>query len=902
MSRLTFAATISLVALSAVLGMAAPVRAGCTPSVLSNDSNTCIGTNALSKSNDIASFNNTAVGFNALSKGIVGWDNTATGYLSLANNNYGFHNTANGSEALTANTSGHHNTASGSYALRDNTFGSENSALGFGALHKNLTGRHNTAVGSIALFENSTGEYNTVVGSGALEYNKFGNKNTIVGANAAWRLNKSADSNNSSSNNVALGFEAGSDWDKGSNNIAIGDSGRYDDNNVIRIGSRGVQTATFIAGIWGKKIVDGQTVVIDENGQLGVGTAPGGLPVIPGAKNTGVGSGALTSNTADGINNTASGFDALKSNTGGDNNTAYGVEAMLNANGSGNTALGYEAGMNWTSGSNNIAIGSRGISSDTKTIRIGVQGIQDTAFIAGIYGNRSERGQPVLINDDGELGAPMILGSENIALGSGALANNTADGHFNTANGGIALLFNTVGKYNTGFGYAALFRNDSGSYNTAIGSAAGGALVGNYNTSIGAKAAYGVDSSGDRIDKSGDYNMAIGYEAGSQWTSGSNNIAIGNAGAAADSNTIRIGSGQTRAFMAGILGNPIGGGQTVVIGADGQLGVAPAAAPVPGENITMIGTGALASNQAGGNNNTAAGMNALNQNTTGGNNTASGMNALNRNSTGGSNTASGVAALQQNTTGNNNTASGVSALFSNVSGGNNTAIGHSAMFNNTGGSNNTALGFGAGNAWTTGSNNIAIGHAGAAGESNTIRIGGAQSRTFVAGIFATKSAKGSRPVLVDANGQLGTSRSSLRYKEDVHTMGDASNALMDLRPVTYRYKQAEADGSKPVQYGLIAEEVDKVMPDLVVYDELGRPDSVSYEILPSLLLNEYQKQSRELAATKAELAVSNNRLQQLEASHSAKIDAMAAELTALKLAVSRLAAAPSAVKVAASEP
>ncbi|MCA3555219.1 tail fiber domain-containing protein, partial [Aestuariivirga sp.] len=136
------------------------------------------------------------------------------------------------------------------------------------------------------------------------------------------------------------------------------------------------------------------------------------------------------------------------------------------------------------------------------------------------------------------------------------------------------------------------------------------------------------------------------------------------------------------------------------------------------------------------------------------------------------------------------------------------------------------------------------------------------------------------------------------YKEDVHSMGDASNALMGLRPVTYRYKQAEADGSKPIQYGLIAEEVDKVMPDLVVYDEQGRPDSVSYEILPSLLLNEYQKQNRKLAATEAELLVAK----QNYATAEARLNSMEAELAALKLAVSRLAAAPSAVKVAATAP
>jgi hypothetical protein len=205
------------------------------------------------------------------------------------------------------------------------------------------------------------------------------------------------------------------------------------------------------------------------------------------------------------------------------------------------------------------------------------------------------------------------------------------------------------------------------------------------------------------------------------------------------------------------------------------------------------------------------------------------------------------------------------------------------MQSNTTGSGNTALGFGAGSAWTVGSNNIAIGNAGVAGESNTIRIGTSQTRTFIAGIRGIRVTK-TQAVLVDANGQIGTSRSSIRYKEDVHTMGDASNPLMNLRPVTFRYKEAESDGSKPIQYGLIAEEVEKVMPDLVIYNAQGTPESVAYETLPSLLLNEYQKQGRELAAAKA------------------KLETMETELAALKLAVSRLAAAPSGVKLATTAP
>jgi hypothetical protein len=151
--------------------------------------------------------------------------------------------------------------------------------------------------------------------------------------------------------------------------------------------------------------------------------------------------------------------------------------------------------------------------------------------------------------------------------------------------------------------------------------------------------------------------------------------------------------------------------------------------------------------------------------------------------------------------------------------------------------------------------------------------------------------RGASIVLIDAVGQLTTVRSALRYKEQVQPMGDASSPLMNLRPVTFRYREADPDGTKPIQYGLIAEEVEKVMPDLVVRNEDGAIETVAYHILPGMLLNEYQKQGSELASAKAELAETR-----------ARLEAMDAEMAALKLAVSRLAAAPSAVKLAASQP
>jgi hypothetical protein len=172
-------------------------------------------------------------------------------------------------------------------------------------------------------------------------------------------------------------------------------------------------------------------------------------------------------------------------------------------------------------------------------------------------------------------------------------------------------------------------------------------------------------------------------------------------------------------------------------------------------------------------------------------------------------------------------------------------------------SNNILLGAQAGlNLTSNNKNNILIGNAGIVGDQGRIRIGtqGTQTRgAFIAGITGAGVVLGQQ-VLVDQYGQLGVTLSSKRYKQDIQPMGDVSEALMQLHPVTFHYRQTEADGTKPIQYGLIAEEVEKVMPGLVAYDQDGSPQSVAYQVLPSLLLNEYQKQDRELAAANAELA------------------------------------------------
>lgn len=273
-----------------------------------------------------------------------------------------------------------------------------------------------------------------------------------------------------------------------------------------------------------------------------------------------------------------------------------------------------------------------------------------------------------------------------------------------------------------------------------------------------------------------------------------------------------------------------------------------------GAGNTAVGQEALTAN-TGGSTNTALGAVALYSNTTAHNNTAVGANSLQANSTGQNNTAIGQAALQVNTAGDN-TAVGWKALQASTSGSSNTAVGNGALLVNSTGSTNIAVGNLAGANLTTGSNNIDIGNAGVAAESNTIRIGtaGTQTATYIAGIRGvTTGVANGIAVLIDGNGQLGTVSSSQRFKTDIHDMADTSSKLMQLRPVTFRYKP-EIDPSATRQYGLIAEEVEKVMPDLVAYAKDGKIETVKYHLLAGLLLNEMQKQQRQIATEQERVA------------------------------------------------
>jgi hypothetical protein len=268
-------------------------------------------------------------------------------------------------------------------------------------------------------------------------------------------------------------------------------------------------------------------------------------------------------------------------------------------------------------------------------------------------------------------------------------------------------------------------------------------------------------------------------------------------------------------------------------------------------------------NLTSGRENTAIGFGALVINTTGSFNTANGVEALRNNTTGFNNTANGVDALRNNTTGFNNTANGLNALSGNSTGANNTAIGAFALANNTA-SSNIALGLNAGRSLTTGSNNIDIGNPGVAAESATIRIGvqGTHTRAFVAGISGSPGPGTS--VVVNSFGRLGTVASSQRFKDDIKPMDKASEAILALKPVTFHYKK-EVDPDGIPQFGLVAEEVEKVNPDLVARDEEGKVYTVRYEAVNAMLLNEFLKEHRKNEEQEATIARQQEQIEALTA-------------------------------------
>ena len=381
----------------------------------------------------------------------------------------------------------------------------------------------------------------------------------------------------------------------------------------------------------------------------------------------------------------------------------------------------------------------------------------------------------------------------NTAEGKNALFS-LGTGVANTAVGWYSLQADSDGSYNTGLGAGTLLFHSTGNGNTAIGTAA--LLfntIGTENTAVGVAALLNNDSTGNGV---GSFNAAFGAHALQNNTDGQVNSAFGNY--ALFSNTT-------------------------------------------GFTNTAIGSGALLNNTEG-SNNTGVGYDSLLSNTGGNQNTATGWNALYFNTVGHFNTANGLNALVSNTEGLSNTALGWGALLSNQTGGNNTAIGVRAGQD------------------ITGDFNICIGSqvSGLAGEDNTIRIGDnlpAESACYIGGIYNQATSNGFT-VLVNSTGKLGTTVSSRRFKEEITPLDQASELLFALKPVSFRYRK-EIDPVGVRQFGLVAEDVEKVNPDLVGRDAEGKPTAVRYDQVNAMLLNEFLKEHQKvekLEATVASLA------------------------------------------------
>jgi Chaperone of endosialidase len=423
---------------------------------------------------------------------------------------------------------------------------------------------------------------------------------------------------------------------------------------------------------------------------------------------------------------------------------------------------------------------------------------------------------------------------------------------FNTAEGQNALKNLTTGSGNTGIGWYSLFSATTASFNTGLGAGALALNTADENTAIGAAALLVNNASG---------NTAVGSRALLNNTTGGTlgniqgfdfgpNVAVGSE--ALQSNTIGsanigIGYQALQSFTTG----PVGFEQLGLCTAVGFQTLAHANGAFAN---SAFGYQALVDNTDG-NGNTAVGVQALSSNTTGNSNTANGTFALSSNTEGDYNTADGSGALSGNTTGSSNTAVGAGALIGNTTGNLNTAIGVNALTNNTSGGVNMALGVAAGSGITTANNVIAIGTA----------AENVDDSCYIGHIFGATS--GGTAVLINASGRLGTTTSSRRFKEDIKPMDEASEALLELKPVTFHYKK-DIDPEGRSQFGLVAEEVEKVNPDLVVHDKDGKPYTVRYDQVNAMLLNEFLKEHKKVqeqqaairglksAAAKQELTIS----------------------------------------------
>jgi trimeric autotransporter adhesin len=422
--------------------------------------------------------------------------------------------------------------------------------------------------------------------------------------------------------------------------------------------------------------------------------------------------------------------------------------------------------------------------------------------------------------------------SSQVLLGNGTWGNPTGWGL--TGNAGTVDGTNFIGTTDTYF------------LNFRVGNERAGRIEGPFQKK---NTFFGYHSG--TFGPTGFYNTGVGYESLDSLTNGIGNTAVG--------------TGSMRGNTSGQNNTAVGYNAMNLL--------------KTGQDNTALGYAALAANT--GSYNTALGTSSLAANVDGIENTATGKSSLTNNVSGINNTANGSDAIRSNISGNGNVGLGYRALYSNTAGHRNTAVGNNSMVTSTG-SDNIAIGNSAGDFLTTGSNNIMIGNSGNTTDANTMRIGtpNGQTSTFIYGIYPA-SISGGTTVYVNSAGQLGITTSSKRFKKEIEDLNAQSEFIYKLRPVSFYYKP-EYSKDETLQYGLIAEEVEKINPNLIVYDADGSITTVKYNLLSPLMLNELQKQKSQIDQQEKTIDTLEKKIKLLEAAFNNFKKEMNAEVSAEK--------------------
>ncbi len=745
--------------------------------------------------------------------------NTGLGDYSLSGLTSGYFNTAAGSASLANNTTGYDNVGVGSYSLYSNVNGYDNNAFGNQSLYSN-TGHDNVAIGSFSLNQTTSGNHNVSIGSHSTLNTQTGSQNTLIGSYAGYGTSLSSFSNNSAlgylagyslttgSNNILLGYKSGDGLTSGSNNIIIGYD--IDPPNITGSSQLVIGAPDLIFGnLSTKKLGIGtsnpnQKLTVDGNfGILEGGVSPTYHSIFQGGDQAGDLTYTLPVNTGTSGQFLASDGSGILSWSTGVTGTGTATRVAF---WNGTTSLSSNTNFYWDNTNSRLGIGTAAPSQQlelTGNLRLPIT----TATTGIIYSGAT----PFIHN----------YGSYCNFMGD-ASGNFTLTGSYNSGIGDSTLMSLTTGLSNIAIGNGALKAVTTATGNTAVGYASGRKLnTTGFNTMVGYK-------SGQQ--NTADCNTFIGSEAGSSNSTGQYNVFMGCQ--AGYHNTI-------------LSGNVAVGYQALYNQTDDD--------EIYNVGNTAVGYKALYSNSPNASNpaesNSAFGASALYSNTIGGFNSAFGTGALTTNSTGNFNVAVGVAALGSSTS-SYNTAIGEHSLNGNTTGFNNTALGFRSLFTNTTGANNTCIGYYCDVSSANFTNTTIIGSGTIGNASNQVRLGNDFVTSFYCmGAHAGNVGASHFPLYVDVYGKIGQLLSSAMYENDIIDM-EAVDWLYRMRPVNFTYK---TDEKKIKQYGLIAEEVEKVNPGLVSYNNDGQAQSVAYSDLVTPMLKALQEQKKTITDLETKL-------------------------------------------------